>query len=337
MKYLKLAIIMLILIPCIGALTIGEKPSLVDTVIITNDNWADCLAVVNYAYQSDAIILQTEKDNLNPKVEEIIKIVNPKRIIIIGGPRAVSENVEEKLKEYAPTVRIWGYDRVETFEKIIDYQLKNKKVSNEDIYLNYCLVNGYEFDDVVTVSNLYVPYYASLKILNPKYTVRVYENDTVKIYKIHKNRRIFVGDYCRDCVLEVPGKIILLKKPKYNVKYCYNSMLCKFEYEQIEVRDFREGILITENTPTAMLLSKYLKVPAILEGNTIVYLDNNPIESSVAVAVNILVLKKAKELYENSGNPKQAIDEAKTQLWAKKLPVEKYNIPYEYAKRYIEE
>ncbi|AEF97023.1 cell wall-binding repeat-containing protein [Methanotorris igneus] len=336
MRYLKLITIILILIPCIDALTIGEKPSLVDTVIITNDNWADCLAVANYAYQSDAIILQTEKDNLNPKVEEIIKIVNPKNIIIIGGPEAISENVERKLEKYAPTVRIWGNDRAETFEKIIDYQLKNKKVSNESIYLNYCLVNGYDFDDVVTVSNFYVPYYASLKILNPKYTIRVYENDTVKIYEMHKNHKIFVGEYSKDCVFEFPGKIIIFKKPKYNVKYCYNNNLCKFGYEKIEVRDFREGILITKNTPTAMLLSKYLKVPVILDGHTIIYLEDDPIESSIAVAVDILVLKKAKELYENSGNAKQAIDEAKTQLWAKKLPVEKYNIPYEYARRYIE-
>ncbi|EHP85308.1 cell wall-binding repeat-containing protein [Methanotorris formicicus] len=327
MRYLKLLTIILILIPCTDALTIGEKPSLVDTVIVTNDNWVDCLAIVDYAYHSDAIILQTEKDGLNPKIEEIIKIINPKRIIIIGGPEAVSDNVEKKLEEYAPVIRIWGNDRVETSEKIIEYQLKN------NIYLNYCLVDGYNFDDVVSVSNFYTPCYISLRVLNPKYTIRVYENNTVKIYT---NYREFVGEYDRDCVLEIPGEIILLKKPKYHVKYCYNCNLSTFGCEDVDVYNFKYGILINKNTPTAMLLSKYLKVPAVLNGDTIIYLRDNPIESSIAVAVDILVLNKAKELYKNSGNAQQAIDEAKTQLWAKKLPVEEYNIPYEYAKNYIE-
>jgi len=121
----------------VEGIVIGEeKPSLVDTIVITNSKWVDTIASTEYAYESGGIILQTESNELDPRVESLIKAIEPKKIVIIGGPLAVSNNVENKLKEYGTVVRIWGPTRVETNENIL------KLLENENTVV---LVNGTNF------------------------------------------------------------------------------------------------------------------------------------------------------------------------------------------------
>lgn len=316
------------------AIKIGEKPSLSNVVIITNENWPDYITAVDYAYISGGIILQTEGTKLNPDVENIIKSVNPEKIVIVGGPLAVSEDVEDDLRQYGDVIRVWGTDRIETNERLLKTYIND---SNDSERL--CIVNGHKFDEVVTVSNYYVPVYGLILVLDPENTIRVYENDNVKIYisNGYFGKKYF-GTYRKNQIREIPGKIVILEKADVNPKYCYDPNICEFGYTKVNITTkVDEGILITENTPAALLLSKYLDMPVITTGKTVIYLEDDPIKSSISVAVDILVLKKTKELYRINGRDfDQALDEAKTQLWSKQIPVEKYNIPYRYAKNYME-
>jgi hypothetical protein len=323
-------LIILLLCSNVNAIKIGEeKPSLVDTVIITNENWADCIASVDYAYHVDGIIIQTEGNKLNPDVANMVKAINPKKIVIVGGPLAVSNEVENELEKYGRIVRIWGYTRVETDGKIIRLLgANNTKV----------LVNGYDFDEVVAVlkEKKYSPAYSEIKILDPKNVIRVYYDNTVKIYDSQKR---LMGEYRRDEVKEVPKKVIVLIKPNISTKYCNNRDIAEFGYEMVNTTNYYTGIPIDENSPTSLLLAKYLNVPVVVEDGTkpILYLDgNNSVDNSITIAVDILVLKKTKELYKKNDNLEQSLNEAKTQLWSKNIPVERYNVPYNYLKNYVE-
>ncbi len=323
-------IFLTILLLCynVNAIKIGEeKPSLVDTVIITNENWADCISSVDYAYNVDGIILQTEGDELNPNVENMVKAVNPKKIIIVGGPLAVSKNVENKLKKYGRVIRIWGNTRVETNEKL----LKLLNSNNTKI-----LVNGYDFKETVSVSKerYYDAVYASVIVFNPNDVIRIYYNDTVKIYTINNQ---LIGIYKKNEVKEVPNKVIVLIKPNISTEYCNNENIAKFGYKIVDIPNYYMGIPVDKNSPTSLLLSRYLDVPVVIGNETepVIYFNGNSINNSITVAVDILVLKRAKELYNKNNDLKQSLYEAKTQLWSKNIPVEKYNIPYDYAERYI--
>jgi hypothetical protein len=322
----------LLLCSNVDAIKIGEeKPSLVDTVIITNENWADCIASVDYAYSINGIILQTEGNKLNPDVENMVRAINPKRIIIVGGPLAVSRDVENELKNYGRVVRIWGHTRVETDEEI----LKLLETNNTKV-----LVNGYDFNEVISVSKEkgYSPAYSDVKVFNPKNVIRIYYDDTVEIYDSQNKR--FMGEYKRDEVVEVPKKVIVLIKPNISTKYCNNKDIAEFGYELVNTTNYYAGIPIDENSPASLLLSRYLNVPVVVGIGTkpMFYFDSDSsVNNSITIAVDILVLKKTKELYKKNDDLEQSLNEAKTQLWSKNIPVERYNVPYVYLKNYVEQ
>lgn len=313
-----------------NAIKIGEeKPSLVDTVVITNENWADCISSVDYTYNVDGIILQTERDKLNPDVENMVKAINPKKIVIVGGPLAISKDVENKLKKYGQVIRIWGNTRVETNEKLLKLLNSNNNTK--------ILVNGYDFKEVASVSKerYYDTVYASVIVFNPNNVIRVYDNDNVEIYTITNNQ--LIGIYKKNEVKEVPNKVIVLIKPNIPTDYCNDENIAKFGYKIIDIPNYYIGIPVDKNSPTSLLLSRYLDVPVVIgnETESILYFNGNSIDNSITVAVDILVLKKTKELYNKNKDLEQSLYEAKTQLWSKNIPVEKYNIPYDYAERYI--
>ncbi|ABR56404.1 Putative cell wall-binding domain-like protein [Methanococcus aeolicus Nankai-3] len=325
-KYIILSFL-IILINGTNAITIGEeKPSLVDVVVITNDNWVDCLSAINYAYENDGVILQTNGDKLNPEVEQIISAINPKKIVIVGGNKAISYDIEKDLEKYGTVVRIWGMDRVETNEKVIKQLNTNKTM---------VLVNAHNFSNVVKVSNQYIPVYVGVMVFNPNEVVRYYNKDTVHIYK---NNRL-IGTYSRNNVVEVPKKIIVIKKPNIdNITNCYGNDIEKFGYIPVNIKNSHYGVIVDKNNPSALLLSKYLGAPAIM-GNDKKYIieyNNDSVNNSIIVSTNIIVLKKAKELYLTNNDVEQSLNEAKTQLWSKKIPVDKYDIPHRFLRAYVE-
>lgn len=96
-----------------------EKYPSADVVIIsTREPPVDSMAAVAYAKSIDAPILLTEPDDAPEDTINAVKRLNPKKIVIIGGPVAVSRGVESEFKKIAPIERIWGQTRYETAVEI---------------------------------------------------------------------------------------------------------------------------------------------------------------------------------------------------------------------------
>ncbi len=94
----------------------------VDEIIIArSDIEADAFSAITYAKIKDIPIILTETNELPIEVENIIKNLKPKKIVIVGGPKAVSVEVENELRKHAEVVRIWGETRVETSLEVAKY------------------------------------------------------------------------------------------------------------------------------------------------------------------------------------------------------------------------
>lgn len=71
----------------------------IDTVVIVDgDGYADALSSSKEAMLHSGVILLTESNKLNEKTKKFIKDNNIKNIIIVGGERSISKDVEEELK-----------------------------------------------------------------------------------------------------------------------------------------------------------------------------------------------------------------------------------------------
>ena len=82
--------------------------------VVTGENFADALSVSPVAARDSAAILLVGQDRLPSKMRQDLERIGPKEIVIVGGPAAISENVENQLKQYGPVRRIAGRDRYET-------------------------------------------------------------------------------------------------------------------------------------------------------------------------------------------------------------------------------
>ncbi|WP_051541821.1 cell wall-binding repeat-containing protein [Clostridium lundense] len=92
-------------------------------VIAQGENFPDALCSVPLAKKYNAPILLTTKDKLNSNVENEIKRLGAKNIILIGGEASVSSNLEKYIRKTfsnASVERIAGKDRYETSAKIAE-------------------------------------------------------------------------------------------------------------------------------------------------------------------------------------------------------------------------
>ncbi len=86
-----------------------------NTVIIARgDLLVDSMAAVAFAKSQGIPILLTKPGELPNVTLETLVGLSPDRIIVVGGPVAVSEEVEGELAKYAEVERIWGETRHET-------------------------------------------------------------------------------------------------------------------------------------------------------------------------------------------------------------------------------
>ncbi|MBI5389560.1 cell wall-binding repeat-containing protein, partial [Candidatus Woesearchaeota archaeon] len=99
----------------------------VHTVVISKrDPPVDGIAAVAYARSINAPILLTEQYEVPEVMLGVIKKLRADKIVIVGGPTAISPEVEEELKKMAPVERIWGDTRYETAVKMAD-KVENPK------------------------------------------------------------------------------------------------------------------------------------------------------------------------------------------------------------------
>ena len=92
-------------------------------VLARGDDFADALAGIPLAYALDAPILLTHSQRLVAATRAEIQRLGAERIIILGGPGAISGEVEEQLVGMGLAVeRINGDNRFQTAAKIAEHE-----------------------------------------------------------------------------------------------------------------------------------------------------------------------------------------------------------------------
>lgn len=120
-------------------------------VYITSDqdNSPDALSIASYAAREQKPVLLSSKNALSNAVVNYIKNYGVSKVTIIGGPAAISANVETQLKGLVGSgnvTRISGEDRFETSAKIVDLLNFDSR--------NLFLAQGYTFIDALPGSVL---------------------------------------------------------------------------------------------------------------------------------------------------------------------------------------
>ncbi|WP_421381678.1 cell wall-binding repeat-containing protein [Bacillus salacetis] len=117
-----------------------------DTVFIaTAYDFPDALAGAPLAYQYDAPILLAGKKDLTAETKDEIRRLGAKKAVILGGPAAVSTEVEASISRMGLTVeRISGQNRFETAAKIAKRLGSSKKA---------VIAYGYNFPDALSMAS----------------------------------------------------------------------------------------------------------------------------------------------------------------------------------------
>ncbi len=97
-------------------------------IVARGDLEVDSYAALALAKAKGAPILLTKPDELPEPILKAIKKLKPREIIIVGGPKAVSKEVEAKLRKYARVTRLWGETRIETSVEIAKQFAKPKYI-----------------------------------------------------------------------------------------------------------------------------------------------------------------------------------------------------------------
>ncbi|WP_190279401.1 S8 family serine peptidase [Ornithinibacillus gellani] len=118
-----------------------------DTVILARgDEFADSLAGVPLGHALDAPILLTPSDKMWSTTKDEIKRLQAKNVIILGGEKAVSNQIEADLKKQGLSVkRIAGDTRFETAAYIADELAPNGTKQA-------VVANGMDFPDALSVA-----------------------------------------------------------------------------------------------------------------------------------------------------------------------------------------
>lgn len=113
-------------------------PESSDTVILTRDDlYPDALTGTPLSKKLDAPILFTNRLSLTSSTATEINRLKPHKVIILGGTVAVSQEIENVLKQSYDTQRIGGYDMYETAAKIaaeLGYKGKAVIATGEDFH-----------------------------------------------------------------------------------------------------------------------------------------------------------------------------------------------------------
>lgn len=117
-----------------------------DTVVLaTGYDYPDALAAAACAAQSWQPILLTDGNSLEFELKDVIEKWDIKKVIIVGGPAAVSPNIEKHLEKRGLIVnRIYGDNRYLTSIRINRYYGNNYKNAKEVM-----LATGEDYPDVL--------------------------------------------------------------------------------------------------------------------------------------------------------------------------------------------
>ena len=113
-------------------------------VIASGETFADALTVAPLANKHNMPILLVQQNNIPKATQEVLKQID--KVIIVGGEKTISKEVENKLPN--PT-RIAGANRYETAKKIYEYDFKDRKEVN--------IANGTNFADSLVIGFINCP------------------------------------------------------------------------------------------------------------------------------------------------------------------------------------
>lgn len=172
-----------------------------DFVILANSEaYADALSasqlVVNYkldsaSYKKGGPILLVENDQIREEVLGEIQRLNPKKIFIVGGDKAVSESLFEKIKEEfeeSEIIRLGGKDRFETNQLIINEIDAYSSKENKDFIYAY----AHKFADALSAGGLLVKNEGRL-ILSPGAGPKIEEGNVIgglAVMQMEKSDRV---------------------------------------------------------------------------------------------------------------------------------------------------
>jgi putative cell wall-binding protein len=84
-----------------------------ENVVVIASTPADAILAAQYAKEMGYKFVYTPGGELSADAKNAVKYSD--KVIMIGGPDAISENVENQLNEQVSSVeRVWGADRVDT-------------------------------------------------------------------------------------------------------------------------------------------------------------------------------------------------------------------------------
>lgn len=118
------------------------------TVILVSDNPSDYAVALSLSNTLNAAIVVTEWGTVeSEKIQELIAM-DPQRVIIIGGPKAVPEEYENALKNAGiNVVRIWGQTRIETSLNALEWLKENGYLDNSSVIF----VNAWNPEDIMKI------------------------------------------------------------------------------------------------------------------------------------------------------------------------------------------
>ncbi|WP_148265213.1 cell wall-binding repeat-containing protein [Desulfosporosinus orientis] len=187
-------------------------PNSAETVILTRDDlYPDALAGTPLSKKLDAPILFTNRLTLTPATGVEIARLNPKKVVILGGTVAVSQEIENGLKEKYFTQRIGGYDMYETAEKIaleLGYKGKAVIATGEDFHdaLIAAPLAAYQGIPMLLTARNALPSYTkdALDFIAPTETIIVGTRDMVSdevMSKLTNAKRYSGSDYYQTAVI----------------------------------------------------------------------------------------------------------------------------------------
>lgn len=116
----SLLLLLLLLLPAAGA---SESGNTVDTVILaTTINYPDAIVVAPASIKFGAPVLFTEQESIPQETLDALTSLNPKTVVIVGGPFVIKQSVEDALKAKGyNVVRLWGYTQYGTAVEIAKF------------------------------------------------------------------------------------------------------------------------------------------------------------------------------------------------------------------------
>ncbi|HUX47377.1 MAG TPA: cell wall-binding repeat-containing protein, partial [Desulfosporosinus sp.] len=116
-----------------------------NVILTRDDQFSDAMAAVPLSKKLDAPILMTDSAKLDDRSLAEIENLEAENVYIVGGTGAISQAVENQLKDYFTVIRIAGLDRYATAVDISNY------VGLEATHTVY-IANGYAIPDAVAAS-----------------------------------------------------------------------------------------------------------------------------------------------------------------------------------------